>query len=241
MRAGRYLDARARRVVCAAVRRVTSPRLVLFCRTAGLAPSEPVRRRRASGEPRASRRADRAPSTPSCVRWPFPRRTCASCRVRRRASSDHTARRLICRTAEMALSEPTPAAETSAEPKRVVVSTERRRPRRACAGRSLDARARRVVCVAVRRVTSLRLVLLLSHRWLGCIRADPGDVERAPSRERVVVSTEHRRRRRACTGRAVDARARRVVCAAVRRVASLGFLLFCRTAGSAPRSRHRRR
>ena len=52
-----------------------------------------------------------------------------------------------------------------------------------------------------------------SHRRLGSVRADAGDAERAPSRERVVVPTERRRPRRACTERAVDTRACRVSCA----------------------------
>ena len=110
---------------------------------------------------------------------------------------------------------------------RVVVPTERRRSRRACAGRAADARARRVVCASVRRVTSPRLILLSSsHRRLGSLRADTGDAERAPSRERVVAPTERRRSRRACAGRTADARARRVVCASVRRVTSPRLILL---------------
>jgi hypothetical protein len=38
----------------------------------------------------------------------------------------------------------------------------------------------------VGRVTSPRLLLSSSHRRPGSIRADTGDAERAPSRERVV-------------------------------------------------------
>ena len=106
---------------------------------------------------------------------------------------------------------------------RVVVPTERRRPRRACADRAVDTRARRAVC-AVCRVTSPRLLLSASHRRFGSVRAGAGDAERAPSRERVVVPTERRRPRRACADRAVDTRARRVVCA-VCRVTSPRLLL----------------
>ena len=97
--------------------------------------------------------------------------------------------------------------------------TERRRPRRACADRAVDTRARRVVCAVVSRVTSPRLLLSSSHRRLGSVRADAGDAERAPSRERVVVPTERRRPRRAYADRAVDTRSRRVVCAVVCREA----------------------
>ena len=46
------------------------------------------RRRRASVEPRASRRANRAPPALSCVRRSFRRRTRVPCRALRRASSD---------------------------------------------------------------------------------------------------------------------------------------------------------
>ena len=69
---------------------------------------------------------------------------------------------------------------------------------------------RAAVRAAVRRVTSPRLILLFSsHRRLGSLRADTGDAERAPSRERVDAPTERRRSRRACAGRTADARARR--------------------------------
>ena len=107
---------------------------------------------------------------------------------------------------------------------RVVVTTERRRPRRACADRAVDTRARRFVR-AVCRVTSPRLLLSSSHRRLGFVRAEVGDAERAPSRERVVVPTERRRPRRACAVRAADARARH----RVRRRASsdITALSFC--------------
>ena len=70
------------------------------------------RRRRASAEPRASRRADRAPPTSSCVRRSCRRHTRAPCRVRRRVSSDITAPPALLvarRIAGSALSEPTPA------------------------------------------------------------------------------------------------------------------------------------
>ena len=76
---------------------------------------------------------------------------------------------------------------------RVVESAERRRPRRSCAGRAVDARTRTAVCAAVRRVTSPRLILLSSsHRRLGSPRAETGDADRAPSRERIVEPTERR-------------------------------------------------
>ena len=94
-------------------------------------------------------------------------------------------------------------------------------------------------------MTSPRLLLSSSHRRLGSVRADTGDAERAPSRERVVVPTERRRPRRACAGRAVDARARR----RVRRRASsdITALSFCCSPSSPPQlrnchgSRHLRR
>ena len=63
---------------------------------------------------------------------------------------------------------------------RVVVPTERRRLRRACADRAVDTRARRDVC-AVSRVTSPRLLLSASHRRFGSVRAGTGDAERAPA------------------------------------------------------------
>ena len=75
------------------------------------------------------------------------------------------------------------------------------------------------MCAVVSRVTSPRLLLSSSHRRLGSVRADAGDAERAPSRERVVVPTERRRPRRAYADRAVDTRSRRVVCAVVCREA----------------------
>ena len=53
------------------------------------------RRRRASAEPRASRRADRAPPTSPCVRRSRRRHTRPPCRVRR-ASSDITAPLALC-------------------------------------------------------------------------------------------------------------------------------------------------
>ena len=102
-------------------------------------------------------------------------------------------------------------AERAPSRERVVVSAERLRPRRASAGRTADARVRHVVCAAVRRVTSPRLLLSSSHRRLGSIRSDTGDAERAPSRERVVAPTERRRPHRACAGRTADARVRRRV------------------------------
>ena len=122
---------------------------------------------------------------------------------------------------------------------RVVVPTERRRPRRACADRAVDTHARRVVC-AVCRVTSPRLLLSASHRRFGSVRAGTGDVERAPSRERVVVPTERRRPRRACADRAVDTRTRRFV----RRVSSDITTPLALCVASPVRlcqSRHRRR
>ena len=76
--------------------------------------------------------------------------------------------------------------------------------------------ARAVVCAVVCRLTSPRLLLSLSHRRFGSSRADAGNAERAPSRERAVVPTERRRPRRACADRAVDTYARRVVCAVCR-------------------------
>ena len=219
--ADRAVDTRERRVVCAVVCRVTSPRLLL---------SSSHRR---LGSVRADAGdAERAPSRERVVvptERRRPRRACADravdtrarrvvcavvCRVtspRLLLSSSH--RRLGSVRADAGDAERAPSRE------RVVVPTERRRPRRACADRAVDTRARRVVCAVVSRVTSPRLLLSSSHRRLGSVRADAGDAERAPSRERVVVPTERRRPRRACADRAVDTRARRVVCAVVCREA----------------------
>ena len=225
--ADRAVDTRARRVVCAVVCRVTSPRLLLSSSHRRLgsvradagdaerAPSRervvvPTERRR----PRRAR-ADRAVDTRAR------RVVCAVvCRVtspRLLLSSSH--RRLGSVRADAGDAERAPSRE------RVVVPTERRRPRRACADRAADTRARRVVCAVVCRVTSPRLLLSSSHRRLGSVRADAGDAERAPSRERVVVPTERRRPRRACADRAADTRACRVVCAVVCRVTSPRLLL----------------
>ena len=134
-----------------------------------------------------------------------------------------------------ALSEPTPAtpAERAPSRERVVVPTERRRLRRACADRAVDTRTRtrRVVC-AVCRVTSPRLLRCIA----GSALSEPTPAtpaERAPSRERVVVPTERRRLCRACADRAVDTRTRtrRVVCA-VCRVTSPRLLRCDRRLGS---------
>ena len=181
------------------------------------------RRRRASAEPRASRRADRAPPTSSCVRRSRRRHThapflCAVCRV--------TSPRLLLSASHRrfgSVRAGTGDVERAPSRERVVVPTERRRPRRACADRAVDTHACRAVC-AVCRVTSPRLLLSASHRRFGSVRAGTGDVERAPSRERVVVPTERRRPRRACADRAVDTHARRAVCA-VCRVTSPRLLL----------------
>ena len=108
---------------------------------------------------------------------------------------------------------------------RVVVPTERHRLCRACVDRAVDTRARRVVCAVVSRVTSPRLLLSSSRRRLGSVRANTGDAERAPSRERVVVPTGRHRPCRVCADRAVDTRARRVVCAVVYQVTSPRLLL----------------
>ena len=91
----------------------------------------------------------------------------------------------------------------------------------------------RVVRAAVRRVTAPCLLASSSHRRLGSVRANIGDAERASRSERVVVLTERRRPRRACADRSADARARRVVCAVVRRVTYRASLSPRRIAGSA--------
>ena len=212
-------------VVCASVRRVTSPRLILLSSShrrlgslradTGDAERAPSRERVVvPTERRRPRRAcaDRAVDTRAL------RFVCAVCRVtspRLLLSSLH--RRLGSVRADAGDAERAPSRE------RVVVPTERRRPRRACADRAVDTRALRFVC-AVCRVTSPRLLLSSLHRRLGSVRADAGDAERAPSRERVVVPTERRRPRRACADRAVDTRALRFVCA-VCRVTSPRLLL----------------
>ena len=75
--AGRTVDARARRRVSRRTSSdITAPPALLVAPPARLYQSR-HRRRRASAEPRASRRADRAPPTSSCVRRSYRRRTCA--------------------------------------------------------------------------------------------------------------------------------------------------------------------
>ena len=105
--------------------------------------------RRESAEPRASRRADRAPPTSSCVRRSCRRHThthsrdvCVVCRV--------TSPRLLRCIAGSAPSEPTPATPDEQAPsrERVGVPTERRRLRRACAGRAVDTPTRTLVLCA---------------------------------------------------------------------------------------------
>ena len=202
------------------------------------------RRRRASAEPRASRRADRAPPISSCVRRSYCRRTCAPpcappCVVWHYRASLFSPRHL----ASSALSEPAPATPRE----RRASSESSRRPSTAevvvRASVVLSPHVRAAVCAAVRRVTSPCLIILsLSHRRLGSLRADTGDAERAPSRERVVAPTERRRSRRACAGRTADARARR----RVRRRASCDITAprYSRLVASPARlsqSRHRRR
>ena len=212
MRAPVVPSTHVRAAVCAAVRRVTSPRLILLssshCRLGSL--------RAETGD------ADRAPSRESVVEPTERRRLHRACagrtadararrHVRRRASGDITASHpalLVALPARLSQSRDR-RRRSSAEPRGVVEPTERRRLPRACAGRTADARARR----RVRRrasVTSPRLILLSSsHCRLGSLRAETGDADRAPSRESVVEPTERRRLHRACAGRTADVHARR--------------------------------
>ena len=197
--------------------------------------------RRASAEPRASRRADRAPPTLSCVRRSRRRHThthsrvaCAVCRV--------TSPRLLRCIAGSALSEPTPAtpAERAPSRERVVVPTERRRPCRACADRAVDTAS---APFRVRRVSSditAPLALLVASAGSALSEPPPATPERAPSRERVVVPTERRRPCRACADRAVDTQARRFECA-VCRVTSPRLLLLVASPARLCQSRRRRR
>ena len=180
---------------------ITAPHPALLVASPARLSQSRHRRRRASAEPRASRRADRAPPTSSCVRRSRRRHAHAHspCRVRR-VSSDLTAPLALHRRLGSVRADTGDARRASAEPRASRRADRRRRPRRACADRTVDTRAptRRVVC-AVCRVTSPRLILLSSsHRRLGSLRADTGDAERAPSRERVVLLTERRRPRQAC-------------------------------------------
>ena len=182
-------EANARRAVHAAVCRVASQSL-------------PYSLLRLLGSIRASSGdAERAPSREKFVVVPIvrcgPRRTRANCFVDARAH--RAARAAVHRVASPRLScssdrrlssvracagdaEPAPSRE------RVVVPTERRRPRRARADRFVDARAPRAARAAVRRVTSLCLSSS-SHRRLGSVRASAGDADPASSSERVVVPT----------------------------------------------------
>ena len=221
--ADRAVDTHARRAVCA-VCRVTSPRLLLS-----------ASHRRFGSVRAGTGDVERAPSRERVVvptERRRPRRACADRAV------DTRARRAVCAVCRVtsprlllsashrrfgSVRAGTGDVERAPSRERVVVPTERRRPRRACADRAVDTHARRAVC-AVCRVTSPRLLLSASHRRFGSVRAGTGDVERAPSRERVVVPTERRRPRRACADRAVDTHARRAVCA-VCRVTSPRLLL----------------
>jgi hypothetical protein len=101
------------------------------------------------------------------------------------------------RIAGSALPEPTPATPNG----RRASSESSRRPSTVdLVVRAPDVpptHVRAALWAAVRRVTSPRLILLSSsHRRLGSLRADTGDAERAPSRERIVAPTERRRHRR---------------------------------------------
>ena len=142
-------------------------------------------------------------------------------RACRRVSSDITAPVLLVSSPARLCQSQRRRRRASAERERVVVPTVRRRARQARTDRAVDTRARcAAVRVAVYQVTSPRLSSS-SHRRLGSVRADTGDVERAPSRERVVLPTERRQPGRARSDRFVDTRARRtVVRAAMCRVAS---------------------
>ena len=116
------------------------------------------RRRRASAEPRASRRADRAPPTSSCERRSRRRHTRAPFRARR-VSSDITAlsfccslvaapARFISELAPTTPSERRAASESSCRPSAADLAV------RAPVVPSTHVRA--TVCAAVRRVTSPR-------------------------------------------------------------------------------------
>ena len=148
--------------------------------------------------------------------------------MRRRVSNDITVPPALCVASPVRLYQSRHRrgeAERAPSRERVVVPTEHGRPRRACVDRAVVTRAFSVACAVVCRVTSPCLLLSASHRRFGSVRADTGNAERAPSRERVVVPTECRRPRRACAERAVDRRARRVVCAVVCRMTSPCLLL----------------
>ena len=197
--AGLFVDARARRVVRTAVCRVTSPYCFAALSSLRLFDINRSRRRRsrASVASRASRRAamHRRRPRPACVDLVViaPPRRCA-CSLSIGASAGD--------------------AERAPRRERVVVPTEhRRRPRPACAGLVVDARALRVVRAAVCRVTLPRLSSS-SHRRLGSVRAGTGGTERAPSRERDVVTAKRHRPCGARVGMFVDARVRPVIRAA---------------------------
>ena len=126
------------------------------------------RRRRASAEPRASRRADRAPPTSSRVRRSCRRHTRAPCRVRRRVSSDITA----------------PAALLVASPARLCQS--RRRRRRASAEPRASRRADRAPptssCVRRSRRRHTRAPCRVRRRVSSDITAPPALLVASPTR-----------------------------------------------------------
>ena len=176
--ADRAVDTRERRVVCAVVCRVTSPRLLLssslVASPARLCQSR-RRRRRASAEPRASRRADRAPPTSSCVRRSCRRHTRAPCRVRRRVSSDITAppALLVASPARLCQSRRR-RRRASAEP-RASRRADRAPPTSSCVRRSCR-RHTRAPCRVRRRVSSditAPPALLVARRIAGSALSEP--------------------------------------------------------------------
>ena len=171
--ADRAVDTRARRVAYA-VCRVTSPRL-LRC-IAGSALSEPTSatpsERRA--EPRASRRADRAPPTSSCVRRSCRRHTRAPCRVRR-VSSDITAPLALCVASPVRLCQSRHRRRRASAEPRASRRSDRAPPASSCVRRSCR-RHTRAPC-RLRRVSSDITAPLALHRRFGSVRADTGDAE----------------------------------------------------------------
>ena len=126
--------------------------------TAPLCVASPVRlcqsrhrRRRASAEPRASRRADRAPPTSSCVRRSCRRHTRAPCRVRR-VSSDITAPLALCVASPVRLCQSRHRRRRASAEPRASRRADRAPPTSSCVRRSCR-RHTRAPC-RVRRVSS---------------------------------------------------------------------------------------
>ena len=209
--AGRTVDARARRRVrrrasCDITAPLTAPHYSLLVTSPARLSQSRHRRRRASAEPRARRRCDRAPPTSSIVRRSRPSRRPPSQPVTTQSSmQDATAHRASARYRAGSL-EPTRRLRASAAP-RARRCCDRAPPTSSCVRRSRRRKTRGLVtppnsvdatapCGRSAALPATAPALLSRH----------GDGERAPRREHVVAATERRRPRRACAGLVVGKR-----------------------------------